>query len=59
MSDMREEHDDINWWKIRYYTQHPFTDTAIMIGNNENQVLSRFKKTDNGDKEICNISKLK
>ena len=52
------EDDDIKWWEVRYYTQYPFTNTTMMVADNENQALSKFRKSDDGDKQICNVTEL-
>jgi len=58
MSDMQEEHDDLSWWEVRYYTQHPYTDTTMLIAETESQAVSKFKRSDNGDRQVCNVTKV-
>jgi hypothetical protein len=53
---MKEEAEEPKWWEVRYYTQHPYTDTTMLIAETESQAVSKFKKSDNGDRQVCNVT---
>ena len=54
------EEDDLVWWEVRYYTQHPFTNTAMVIADTQDEAWKKFKKREgNENKSICKITMIK
>lgn len=39
------------WWRIKYYTMFPFTETKLVLGRVENDVTDRFMKQVNCDRD--------